>query len=76
MMEREADKTLRGHEREADPTAHVTDFLRTARPQGPGDNLPQMSPSGPQTPPACPMPHASPTHTPPHGQLPCMLITC
>lgn len=44
--------------------------------QGLGDNLPQMSPSGPQTPPACPMPHASPTHAPPHCQLPCMLITC
>ena len=50
-------------------------FLQIARSQGPGDNLPQKPPSGPQSPPACPTPHTSPIHAPPHGQLPCMLTT-
>ena len=50
-------------------------FLQIAHSQGPGDSLPQKPPSGPQSPPACPTPHTSPIHAPPHGQLPCMFTT-
>ena len=71
VAEREADKTLRGHEREADPTTHVTDSFRKSAHKHLGTpclRCPQVALRHPQHASRhTPHPH---THLPPHGQLP------